>query len=75
MGSAINKLKLKVSFIYTNHKIKKYNEKFKLKKKKTERNTYPLKQGVVKVRYLIKPPNSRKPQYSYTYKGVPGGFF
>ena len=56
-------------------KIKKYNDNFKLKKKKTERNIYPLKPGVVTVKYLIKPPNASPPKYSYTYKGVPGGFF
>ena len=75
MGSAIKKQKYK----YTNYQIKKYNEKynenFKLKRKKTERNTYPLKHGIVTVKYLIKPPNARIPQYSYTYKGVPGGYF
>ena len=60
-------------------KIKKYNEKyndnFKLKKKKTERKVYPLKPGVVTVKYLIKPHNASPPKYSYTYKGVPGGYF
>jgi len=56
-------------------KIKKYNYNFKLKKKKTERNIYPLKPGVVTVKYLIKPPNASPPKYSYTYKGVPGGYF
>jgi len=75
MGSAIKKQKNK----YTNYQIKKYNEKynenFKLKRKKTERNTYPLKRGIVNVKYLIKPPNASPPKYSYTYKGVPGGYF
>ena len=56
-------------------KIKKYNDNFKLKKKKTERKVYPLKTGVITVKYLIKPHNASPPKYSYTYKGVPGGYF
>ena len=77
MGSAINKQK--ISSKYSNYKIKKYNEKyndnFEWKKGKEDRKVYPFNSRAITVKYLIKPPNASPPKYSYTYKGVPGGYF